>query len=82
MQATFARLRPRLEAGRRAYAAAVRQEPEADRGLLFALADGQALEQRVLKAVDLVALFGPAAPTGDQVPPAVEHGRERSLDSP
>lgn len=54
---TFTRLRPLARDSRKAYAMAVLREPADDRPYLFSLIDGKPIEQKVLAALDLDALF-------------------------
>lgn len=58
LNASYTRLSPLLSEGRKAYAIAVQQEPKDDWPYLFSLADSKPIAEKVLKAVDLVALFG------------------------
>lgn len=54
----YAQLSPLLSESRKAYALAVQQEPKEDWSFLFSLADNKPIEEKLLKAIDLVALYG------------------------
>lgn len=67
LSASFARLSPLLSDSRKAFALAVQQEPKEDWPFLFSLADGRPITDKLLKAVDLFALFGEDTPqVGDE----------------
>lgn len=57
------RLSPLLDQGRKKYALTVQQEPKEDWPFLFSLADNKPIADKVLKAVDLVTLFGEQSTT-------------------
>jgi len=59
--ASHARLSPLLSDSRKAFALAVQSEPQEDRSFLFSLADGRPIADKLLKDIDLVALFGEEA---------------------
>lgn len=61
MDATYQRLAPLLKESRKAFALAVQQENPDDRPYLFALADNKPFADKILKSLDLHAIFGELA---------------------